>query len=102
MQCERAKIRIKRKIMDKETVLKNVFRFNSFRTNQADIIDNILDENNKGLLVVMPTAAGKSILYQLSALLMEGLSIVISPLISLMKDQVDYLKSKKISEELYN
>lgn len=88
--------------MDKETVLKDIFGFHSFRSNQAEIIDNILDENNKGLLVVMPTAAGKSILYQLSALLMEGLSIVISPLISLMKDQVDYLKSKNIAAEFYN
>jgi ATP-dependent DNA helicase RecQ len=88
--------------MDKETVLKDIFGFYSFRSNQAEIIDNILNENNKGLLVVMPTAAGKSILYQLSALLMGGLSIVISPLISLMKDQVDYLKSKNIAAEFYN
>lgn len=88
--------------MDKYEVLKDIFSFDSFRTNQAEIIDNIFDENNKGLLVVMPTAAGKSILYQLPALLMDGLSIVISPLISLMKDQVDYLKSKNIAVDFYN
>lgn len=89
-------------MLDKEIVLNKVFGFNSFRTNQDKIIDSIFDENNKGILVVMPTSAGKSLLYQLPALMFDGLTIVISPLISLMKDQVDYLKSKKIPVEFYN
>lgn len=88
--------------MDKETVLKNVFEFESFRDPQGEVIDSIFDDNTKGILVVMPTGGGKSLLYQIPSLLMDGLSIVISPLISLMKDQVDYLKSKRVSAEFYN
>ena len=88
--------------MTKEEALKQYFGFETFRINQADIIESILDNENKGVLAVLPTGAGKSILYQISSLLMDGLSIVISPLISLMKDQVDYLKSKNIPVEFYN
>ena len=89
-------------MLDKETVLKDVFGFESFRDAQAEVIDSIFDNENKGILAVFPTGAGKSILYQIPSLLMDGLSIVISPLISLMKDQVDYLKSKGITAEFYN
>jgi ATP-dependent DNA helicase RecQ len=89
-------------LLDKETVLSEVFGFNSFRDPQAEVIDSIFDDENKGILVVMPTGGGKSLLYQIPSLLMDGLSIVISPLISLMKDQVDYLKSKGIAAEFYN
>ena len=89
-------------MLDKETVLSEVFGFNSFRDPQAEVIDSIFDDENKGILVVMPTGGGKSLLYQIPSLLMDGLSIVISPLISLMKDQVDYLKSKGVAAEFYN
>jgi len=90
--------------LTKETILKEVFGFESFRPNQAEIINTLLDNanNNDGILAVMPTSAGKSLLYQLPALVFDGLTIVISPLISLMKDQVDYLKSKNIPAEFYN
>lgn len=90
-------------MLDKETVLKETFGFESFRDPQAEVIDSIFNnEENKGILVVMPTGGGKSLLYQIPCLLADGLTIVISPLISLMKDQVDYLKSKNVPAEFYN
>lgn len=89
-------------MITKHEILKEVFGFDSFRTNQAEIIDSLFDPETKGVLTIMPTAGGKSILYQLPALMFNGLSIVISPLISLMKDQVDYLKSKNLPVEFYN
>ena len=67
-------------------VLNSVFGYTSFRLGQEEIIDKIL--NNKSLLSVMPTGAGKSICYQISSLLKDGFTVVISPLISLMEDQV--------------
>jgi len=89
-------------MLNKETVLHEVFNLESFRPYQAEIIDEILNKDVKGILVVMPTSAGKSLLYQIPSLLQEGLTIVISPLISLMKDQVDFLKSKNIPADFYN
>jgi ATP-dependent DNA helicase RecQ len=88
--------------MDKYEILKNVFGHQSFRPNQEEIIDASLDFRNKGVLVVMPTSAGKSLVFQLPSLMLGKLNIVISPLISLMKDQVDALKNKGIKVELYN
>ena len=71
-------------------LLKKYFGFNSFRDNQLHIIKSIINENNN--LVIMPTGGGKSLCYQMSALYLDGMAIIISPLIALMKNQVDILK----------
>ena len=71
-------------------LLKKYFGFNSYRDNQLHIIKSIISENNN--LVIMPTGGGKSLCYQMSALCLDGMAIIISPLIALMKNQVDILK----------
>ncbi|KAA3613579.1 MAG: ATP-dependent DNA helicase RecQ [Calditrichaeota bacterium] len=80
--------------MDYKNVLLEKFRYNQFRGIQEDVIKHVLQKNNA--LVIMPTGSGKSILYQIPALLLDDLTVVISPLIALMKDQVDTLNKKKI------
>jgi len=72
-------------------VLKKVFGFDSFKGNQEAIIENIL--NNKDTFVIMPTGGGKSLCYQLPALVKKGTAIIVSPLIALMKNQVDSIRA---------
>ncbi|WP_035755985.1 DNA helicase RecQ [Hugenholtzia roseola] len=86
--------------IDLKHSLKQFFGYHQFRGNQEDIIRNVLMGRNT--FVIMPTGAGKSLCYQLPAVVSEGTAIVISPLIALMKNQVDQLHSSSIRAEFLN
>ncbi len=83
---------------DLKGALRTYFGFDSFKGKQEDIINNVL--NGKNTFVIMPTGGGKSLCYQLPALLSEGTAIVVSPLIALMKNQVDAIRNVSDSESV--
>ena len=86
--------------MNKEGILKHYYGYDSFRPAQAEIIETILSKRD--VLAIMPTSAGKSICFQVPALMLDGITIVVSPLISLMYDQVTSLKEMGIQAILLN
>ena len=83
-----------------ESALKHYFGYDCFRPGQKQIIQEAID--NRDLLVIMPTGGGKSLCFQLPALLKPGLMIVVSPLIALMQDQVDSLLDNGIAATFLN
>ncbi|MDR2403455.1 MAG: DNA helicase RecQ [Spirochaetaceae bacterium] len=85
---------------DKLSILKTRFGYTDFRPGQTEVIDAILA--GKDVLAVMPTGAGKSLCYQIPALMLEGLTVVVSPLISLMRDQVSALRAVEIPAAFLN
>jgi len=95
--------------MTPESILKTTFGYDTFRPLQREIIENVLARRDS--LAIMPTGGGKSLCYQIPALMFEGLTVVVSPLIALMKDQVEQMRAagvpalflnSTLSPEAYN
>ena len=85
---------------DKYAVLKDVFGFDAFRPGQEEVVDTLLAGRN--ILTVMPTGSGKSLCFQIPSLVTGGLTIVVSPLVALMEDQVAALKLAGVAADTIN
>ena len=85
---------------DPQQLLQQYFGFQDFRPGQRQVIETLLQR--RSVLAVFPTGSGKSLCFQLPALALDGLTLVISPLLALMKDQVDFLQSKGIAAERWD
>jgi ATP-dependent DNA helicase RecQ len=83
--------------MNSTDVLKHTFGYNDFRAGQAEVVDALI--SGESTLAIFSTGAGKSMCYQVPALMLPGLTLVVSPLLALMKDQVDFLKSRGVLAE---
>src|SRR5205807_8415366 len=79
---------------DALAALRSTFGFAAFRDGQRDVVDRLLA--GRSCLAIFPTGGGKSVCYQLPALLLDGLTLVVSPLIALMKDQLDFLTGRGV------
>jgi ATP-dependent DNA helicase RecQ len=86
----------------KTKILREKFGYQHFRPGQGEIIDAVLDPNTYGVLGIMATGGGKSLLFQIPSLIYKRMTVVVSPLISLMKDQVDTLQKLGIEAQFYN
>jgi ATP-dependent DNA helicase RecQ len=86
--------------LPKHKILRDVFGYDSFRPGQEAIVDSLLAGRN--VLAVMPTGAGKSLCFQIPALVKNALTIVVSPLVALMQDQVTALKLSGVAAETIN
>ncbi len=87
-------------MQNKYKILKEIFGHENFRSFQEEIVDSIIEKND--VLTILPTGGGKSLCYQLPSLLMEGTTVVISPLIALMQDQVKALNDLNIKASMIN
>ena len=83
---------------DLKGALRHYFGFDQFKGKQEEIISNVIQGNNT--FVIMPTGGGKSLCYQLPALILEGTAIIVSPLIALMKNQVDAIRTISNNEDV--
>ena len=86
--------------MDRNRILKSYYGFDTFKEGQAEVIDSIMA--GRDVMCIMPTGAGKSVCYQIPALMQSGTTLVVSPLISLMKDQVSALSQMDIKAAYIN